>query len=305
MTYERIMMTFAVSLFFAGICLADDSTAIAALEKSGAIVKRDANRKGNPVVLVTCNLLQVTAETNAAFQEIEFLPAVEFLGGGNTEITAATLKALQDKKSLKQFSISFAKITDNCATLLSTLQSLESLNLGAQADLSPAGLKQLLNLPNLKELTLSDRLVNDQVLAELSKLTSLETLNVRSVFVTDAGIQSLKRIKNLQTLRLFVGSQVSDDGLMKLADLNLKEFDLTFSNVTNEKLRGLRKFSNLKSLKLINAAQVTDDGIPFLSELTDLKELDLADATLTKSGIQKLKKALPKCTVVYENRKRD
>lgn len=302
---NRIAMAIAGWLLATGALQADDRAAIASLENAGAIVKRDESQQGNPVTQVTYNLRDVTAEGNRALKEIELLPAIEFLGAGNTEITTATLKALQAKKSLKRLAISFAKIDDDSAKILGTLASLEVLELRAQTTLTPEGLKEIFNLTNLRELTLSDRMVNDEVLADLAKLNHLAVLNVRSVFMTDAGINSIRRLKNLRTLRIFVGSSVSDEGLKQLAELNLRSLELTLSDVNDEKLKELRKFSSLKLLRLVNAVNVTDNGIPHLSELTDLKDLDLANASLTKYGIQQLKKSLPNCSIIYEARQRN
>lgn len=287
-----------------GIACANDNASIAVLENAGATVTRDDASDGKPILHICCNLLQVTPDVNRALKEIEVLPSIEFLGAGNTEISVETIRALQGKESLRRFSISFAKVSDESARLLGTLKSLEALELRTQNEISPKALFEIFQLGSLRELTLSDRQANDQILAELPKLGQLTALNLRSVFVTDEGVRSLRRIKNLRKLSLFAGANVTTQGLRQLAEMNLKQLDLTYSNVDDEKLKELRRLSGLKSLRLVNAAKVTDDGIPYLSELTELNDLDLANATLTKAGIEHLKKALPNCVIVYEVRQR-
>ena len=86
---------------------------------------------------------------------------------------------------------------------------------------------------------------------------------------------------------------------MSAGELQLTELEITYADITNDKLKSLRKFSGLKSLRFVNASGVTDEGIPSLSELTELNELDLSDAKLSKAGIAELKRALPKCNVQY------
>jgi hypothetical protein len=285
--------------------LANDAVAIAVLESAGAAIHRDDTVEDKPVVHVTCNLVEITPEFNRALKEVETLPSIEFLGAGGTEISVETIHALQGKKSLKEFSISFAKVSDESAQILGTLRSLQILELRSQTEISPKGMSEILQLTGLQELTLSDRLVTDETVAALSRFPNLSVLNLRSVFVSDEGLKTLRRIRNLRKLGLFVGSKVTSEGFKILAELNLTHLDLIYSNVDNEKLKELRRLSGLRSLRLINAAKVTDDGIPYLSELTELKDLDLANATLTKAGIEHLKKALPNCAIVYEARQRN
>lgn len=284
---------------------ADDSAAIKTLEKGGAIVKRDESVAGKPVLSVTYNLLDVTETGIRALKEIEELPTIEFAGAGNTEITPATLRALQGKPSLKSLSISFAKISDESAKILATLRSLEVLELRAQVDISPVATNEILQLTRLKELSISDRIVSDSLLVEIAKLPNLKKLSVRSVFMTNAGIKALHHYPNLNSLTIFAGSAITDDGIRSLSELSLTSLELTYSDVTNEKLKALRKFGGLKSMTLMNAVAVNDEAIPYLAELTELKELNLADASLTKAGLQQLKQSLPKCNVVIDARKRN
>ena len=184
--------------------------------------------------------------------------------------------------------------------MLGTLKSLEVLELRTQVELSPSGFRELLNLSNLQELTLSDRLANDNSMEDLSKLPAVKVLTVRSVFVTDQGIGFLKRLTHLQTLRILLSSQITEVGIRHLAELSLKELDLTYSDASDEKLKSLRKLSGLKNLRLTNAIRVTDESVSYFTELRDLKTLDLADAKLTKAGISQLEKSLPQCKVNYD-----
>jgi len=288
-----------------GQVLADDSAAIKTLEKSGAIVSRDDAAGDKPVLGITYNLLDVTDAGIRALKEIEELPAIELAGAGNTEIQPALLRSLQGKLTLKRLSISFAKITDESAKILATLKNLEALELRTQVDISPTGTNELLHLTRLKELSISDRIVSDALLVELAKLPNLRKLSVRSVFMTNAGIKALHHYPNLNSLTIFAGSAITEDGIRSLSELTLANLELAYSDVTNEKLKALRKFGGLKTMTLMNAVAVNDEAVPYLSELTELKELNLADASLTKAGLQQLKQSLPKCNVVIDARKRN
>jgi hypothetical protein len=292
-----ILFTATAVLSLAAAAWSNERESIAALEAAGAFVQRDESQPDKPVVQVTYNLRQVTDAGNNALKEIEDLPSIEFLGAGDTEISADTLRALQGKKSLRRFSIAYAKISDESATILATLRSLEALDLRVQIEISPLGMDEILRMTNLRELMLSDRLVNDDILEALSRFSNLRTLTVRSIFVSDEGLRSLRRLKHLQTLRMFLSTEVTGQGLRYLAELRLKDVEITYFNVTDSDLKELRKLHGLKTLRLMNAIKITDAAVPFLSEMTELTELEIVGVKLSNEAIEKLNRALPKCKI--------
>ena len=264
---------------------------------SGATVERDETRDGKPMRFVSCNLRQVTDDEIEALKELENLPAIQFLGTGDTEISVKTLQALQRKPSLKHFSISYAKISDEAARILGTINSLTSLELKVQIECSPEALGEILKLKGLRELTLSDRLVSDESLAVVSKQSNLQVLNLRSLFITDRGLAELRKLKNLQTMRLFVGKDVTHEGLLQLASISVKDLEITYFNASDTDIKELRKLNGLKVLRLINASKMTAAAIPYFSELAELKELDIGGGQLTMPQLEVLKRVLPKCKI--------
>ncbi|WP_010582371.1 leucine-rich repeat domain-containing protein [Schlesneria paludicola] len=300
MYFPRVLATI-LCLSTVTVAVGQDGPAIEILEREGAIVQRVDSLPDGPVSVVTYNLRQVTDEGNRALKELFELPAIEFLGTGDTELQPATLRALQGKRSLKRLSISFAKISDDSAKLLGTLRSLEVLELRAQVEIHPKVLGEVFNLTSLKELTLSDRLADDPAMEELRRMPYLKTLTVRSVFVSDAGLASLRQVKSLRNLRILLGPKVTEEGVRHLSELDLADLDITYLNVTDKELKSLRKFKGLKGLRLVSAAKVTDEAVPFLSELSELKRLDIADAKLSKAGIGQLERALPNCKIAYDS----
>jgi len=90
--------------------------------------------------------------------------------------------------------------------------------------------------------------------------------------VTDAGLEHLKGLTELQVLNLYVTS-ITDAGL--------------------EHLKGL---TNLRSLDLYDT-NVTDAGLEHLKGLTNLRYLGLRKTNVTDEGVKKLQQALPKCEI--------
>lgn len=302
---QRFLTAWIVAVLCSGMAFADDRSALSSLAIAGAIIDHDDSQKDRPVTAVTYFLRQVTPEGLKALSELETLPEMTFIGSGDTELTPATLRALQGKRSLKRLSISFAKVGIEGAKVLGTLTSLSSLNLKNQVELSPEGFEQVFHLTGLQEITLAGQLVNDEVIADLVELRNLKKLSLESVFVTDTGIGLLKRMRSLKTLRIYLGPDVSSAGITQLSELDLTTLEITLLNVDNDRLKDLRKLNHLKSLKMLDAAKVSDDGIPYLMELRDLKVLDLNDAMLTVRGIKELRSSLPTCKVVHDARTRN
>jgi tetratricopeptide (TPR) repeat protein len=95
--------------------------------------------------------------------------------------------------------------------------------------------------------------------------------------VTNAGLEHLKGLTQLQTLNL-MQTQVTDAGL--------------------ERLQGL---SHLQTLDL-SAAKVTDIGLEHLQALTQLQNLNVDLTRVTDVGVEKLQQTLPKCSIAAPQR---
>ena len=275
----------------------DDSLALESLQNAGAIVRLRDSQTEKSVKSVSLYLMATDDRVNSALKSLSSMSELSLTGIGGTELKPATLRALKSLTSLKRLSISLASISEESAQLLSKLNQLEELHFENQVEISTYSLMQVVQLPKLKELTLSDRLVTPEVLHELGKATSLQTLNLKSVFLKDEGVASLKRLKSLERLRIFVPSGVSDVAIDQLAQWPLSEVEVTCFDATDERLKRLRKFDHLVSLRLINARKVTDEAVAVLSELTELKRLDLSDSRISKSGLESLKRSLPNCEI--------
>lgn len=287
----------AVCVFATSGAWGDDESACHELKNAGATIVRDESQPGAPIRLVKYPLRLVTLQGLRALKEIEVLPAIEFIGSGGTEITPATLRALQGKPALKRLSISLARIGDDSARILPTLKSLEAVDLRSQVESSPVGLQELFRMHHLQELSLSDRLVTDEVLQDLAKLPNLRVLNLRSLFVTDAGLASLRRLHGLQSLRITLTENVTQAGRNQLAEMKLRYLEITSFNATDREIKDLGRLMSLRKLRLINAVNVTGAAIPCFAEMTNLKELEVLGATFSTSDVKRLKTDLPNCQV--------
>ncbi len=125
----------------------------------------------------------------------------------------------------------------------------------------------------------------------------LDAIILTRTKVTDAGLASLTRWKNLQTLVLN-RVRLTDNGLAKLATLTkLRELHLSNCRISDAGIAHLRSLGNLRELYLAGT-QVTDAGLASLASMTELEKLDLSRTAITEAGLRHLEK-LPKLRIVH------
>jgi hypothetical protein len=139
--------------------------------------------------------------------------------------------------------------------------------------------------------------VTDADLEQLRGLTRLRTLNLSGTAVTDAGMRWVGEMTALQVLQLNE-TRVGDAGVQQVQRLTeLRELSLFHTRVTDDGLAALQGLVNLRELTL-NGRQITDRGLARLGGLRDLKHLYLSNTGVTATGVQELKKALPKTQII-------
>merc|ERR1712013_128269 len=154
------------------------------------------------------------------------------------------------------------------------MRKLESLDLerGAGETLTDNGLKVLCGLGRLRSLRithctkLSDRALN--YLQHLHGLESLELSCWDDSNFTDEGARQLCELQKLKHLSLVGGEHLTDRGIYYLS-----------------------KISTLETLNLRYVQQITDEGLENLRYLRHLRELELADCSVTPRAKFHLRRA--------------
>jgi hypothetical protein len=100
----------------------------------------------------------------------------------------------------------------------------------------------------------------------------VETVDLTGTKITDAGLENLKSLSQLQSLVLWA-TKVTDSGL--------------------ESVKGS---SHLKQLILMGT-DITDNGLESIRDLGQLERLELSGTHVTAEGIMRLKSALPNCNI--------
>ncbi|HEV8070252.1 MAG TPA: protein kinase [Planctomycetaceae bacterium] len=116
----------------------------------------------------------------------------------------------------------------------------------------------------------------------------LTTINLKSRPVTDAGLDELTGLKNLDELFLS-GTPITDAGLAHLQGLTgLKHLLLDGTQVTGAGLTNLRGLKDLQNL-VLNWSRVADSGLVHLESLTELRALNLRGTQVTDAGLTHLR----------------
>ena len=191
------------------------------------------------------------------------------------EATLAWLQSLDTRPESAQKKPRFPNLT------VDDVKTLKDLRLGGHRAsdnkhvfIPAAEFKFLLGLPALENANLVEcDGLNDESLAFIGKIKGLKSLNLGDAQVTSAGLQALAGLKNLETLDLGWTKDVGDPAMPLLARL-----------------------PNLKVLGL-GGTKVTDRGLAVLEACKGLTTVRLAKTKVTPQAIDRLKKALPGCTV--------
>jgi Leucine-rich repeat (LRR) protein len=248
-------------------------------------------------------------------------------------------------EDITSLSLSRSAVTDAGLVHVEGLTGLQRLYLsGAQA--TREGLKHLKELTRLQMLSLPSSQLNDEVLAALAQADKLQTLSgasdgkggrptkaadiaslsLSNTPMTDAGLEHLKGLTNLEKLYLY-NSRMTGKGLAHLEKLaRLRYLYLNTKQITDEVLGGLARANKLHALTGASAAKgerpakdaeivslslsqapVTDAGLEHLKGLTNLEKLYLYKDRLalaepgtgngcrpgTPQGFDQPRKALP------------
>ena len=164
---------------------------------------------------------------------------------------------------------------------------VDSVILGATADLRPAEYAYLQHLRGLRSLHVSGLSFNDRAAASLTSLQTIEDLMLDGVALSPAGWKHLGKLPNVRTMAV-TPPVYTDEVLVAFAGWpNLEALDLTQQPITDEGLRNLAGLRNLRQLALARTA-VTDRGLEHLRELKSLAGLVLAETAVTDDGLANL-----------------
>ena len=241
----------------------DDPSAIEALNAIGAKTKKNGDG-----LIIEVNLRETPADDDT-LREISSLEHVQSLLLNDIDITDDGLEV-------------FNHVT----------WPITNLDLRG-CPISNAGLQHVTSLPSLKALRLSGSnsncTVDDDGMDSVAQLANLKVLALDRLWISEAGIEKLLVLRDLEELYL-AETTVGDDALALLPKLpNLRKLRLSKNQISNEGLKQLAGFKELVELDLSEISQLSNDGMRHLSGLTSLRKLNLWRVPITDAGVEHLK----------------
>ena len=244
----------------------------------------------------------------------------------NDDTVEPILKWIERRNVATEFGFYGTNIKDETVRRLTALPCVKNISVGGTR-VTRACIPHLAKRPDLEELYLSSVPITDDDLAQLAGLTQLKALNIAGSQITDAGMKHLKGMRALRDLgidsTMLSGACLDDlaalpiqylnlnktkvrgrDALSKLSKLTeLKDVRLEGLLITDDDLNGLIECRSVEKIWLRDN-RITDKGLEILAQMKWLRELGLAyhnpETAITPAGIERLRKALPNCNIVYE-----
>jgi serine/threonine protein kinase/Leucine-rich repeat (LRR) protein len=134
--------------------------------------------------------------------------------------------------------------------------------------------------------------------AFLAPITGLEELSLANAGLNDASLGQLPKLPALKRLVLD-GNDIRGSGLTALSTQPaLVDLSLGCPTLTDLYAKNLAELKQLKRLSLAGSS-ISDAAIQHLEGLTNLEMLDLSRTKITQAGVERLRKALPACTIQW------
>jgi Leucine-rich repeat (LRR) protein len=160
-----------------------------------------------------------------------------------------------------------------------TARAIEAL--GGHIDRSPAGA--------IVGVSLARTWASDDDIERLTQIKTIKRLDLSFSYVTDAGVQHLQDLPELEDLTLDTVEALTDAAASYLrADKKLRRLVLRGTDITDVGMPYLAALTGLKSLDLSHT-MIGDVGLESLPALSELEELNLGGTRITGANLNFLK----------------
>lgn len=287
--------------------------------------------------------LDQTGVTDDGVKALAGLPRLAWLDLNGTKVTAKSAENLAACKALHHLFVNGANLGPAEVKHIATLSKLRTLEVGSVPDPSIADLARLSDLKEVRLAkvgpTTGEELGKLKALetvklrggftalsadgwTAIAGLTELKSVGVGNFDWDDwrarrawnrngkpvglpASVATLGQVRGLKKLDL-MGLPIGDDALKPVGKLTgLEELNLSYTLVTLNDCSA--HFADLGKLQVLYArdTNITDRGLRSLEKLHELRWLYLYYTAVTETGVNRLQKALPRCTIYWKPGKGD
>ena len=200
------------------------------------------------------------------------------------------LRAVSEMKALESLELASKDVTDVGVDRICRMPSLRNIGLSATG-VSAQGLQKLEAMPNVEIVAINfDAGATDQALKVLDGSQKIRALTLRrseESSITDAGLEIIGRVANLERLDLGY-IPITDKGIKHLLKLKkLKVLSLSGTRITNTTLEDLDQLQSLTRLHIEGCEKLTDVGLLELQNVNSLKSLFITPTGYDRGGFSK------------------
>jgi len=233
-----------------------------------------------------------------------------------------TLAKLPDLRAVRLTGV--ARVSDAGIGTLLAIPQLTELDIRNCRLITKSGIEGLSKKETLRTLKVGGPEVTDDVLAVVAGMDKLATLSLYNCNITDVGVAGLDQLP-LVDLTIYQAPNVTDVGLEVLANydnlqrLTLRDtlrtkgtalarlpypeklisLNMSQSGIGDVEVAHLAGMTSLESLNL-SETRVTDRAVDALAKMTSLKEVVLTQTGISEEGMNRLRTALPDCSILAD-----
>jgi len=195
-----------------------------------------------------------------------------------------------DLETFEQIRCAQTRISNEALRNISASNSVSALDLSDCNQINDEGLIHLPRLKNLKFLKIWGQGISDAGMQHVRQLTNLNVLGLNDTRVTDDGISQLSGLKNLREVHLF-RTAIGDKGMEVLSSIpSLSSMNLRDTKISDDSITYLSRLDNLVKLDLseTNAPGITDDSAATLLRMKNLKSLNLWSTKISDATVEQV-----------------
>ncbi len=241
--------------------------------------------------------------SSAAFQSMLSFPALTKLDLQSSKLSDGQWEPLGKVASLEWLNLTKTGINNSVLPHLSELKTLKHLNL-SETFVNDDGFAALTPLSSLEEISIAGTDVNGNFLSHLGSRGAKAKLKKIQAGRSNFGYQGFVFVKEFPSLTEIYASGVSAtdasmEGLKRMT--NLEVLEVENNQISDLGVPHIVTCSNLRELSLANNVGVTDRSLQRLSRLKNLVRLNLNGTNVSPAGAQKLKAELPDCVITVKD----
>lgn len=245
-----------------------------------------------------------------------------------SNLNSGDAKLLRNLSNLTDISFLATNADDDIADVVSGFSQLKRLNFWSTR-ISDKGVAKLVRLKNLQNFGVGSKSISNNCLESIGQMKRLVNLQFSIHGYTQQGIKHLNGLNELKGLYIYGSSdlaaiqeigrlefldrltgfviaanpQLKDESCRKLLDklnrFRIANLEFHTTGLSNAICPTLADFENANLLNLAGTL-ISDQGIQHFSKLRKLTGLTVTGTRVTAAGVTKLKRAIPKCIVLWD-----